>query len=426
MSSVVLSLTIILAAFKLCVGQEFIRLTGKIKEQKTGEPIPYATISLRHAPLGTVSDEAGNFEFNIPIQHATDTLVVSHIGYTSFRKEVNHLSIPQVIELKESVTVLNPVTISPSDSKDLLKKLVVSIPDIYSDTPYLMEGFHRSWEKVDFTDSISYPGTLIEAAITIYDPGYGEKRQRKDNEEEIYIHEIRRSSINEGWNYSSSALNNLLKRNVIRHNKEPGWNFMKSFLDFPNELSYEWEGETVIDDETVSIVRVDVPNHRKFPAYYKVYISQKDSAILQFELSGEKAVIDYSLGSWHTRSLQSNFSFRRYQGKPYLHYARLHYIIQNVDPANKKILRTEEYHRELLINHIITENVADKRKTLLTKKSKNTSLALENGVYNEAFWKNYNIILQNPLDKEIAEYFNKKESGTNKKRARENPFQKSR
>ena len=117
MQKVFLSFTITLAAFNFCMGQDFIRLTGKIKEQKKGEPIPYATISLRHAPLGTVSDETGNFEFNIPVQHAMDTLVVSHIGFVSFRMEISRLSIPLLIELEESVTLLNPVIISSEAQK---------------------------------------------------------------------------------------------------------------------------------------------------------------------------------------------------------------------------------------------------------------------------------------------------------------------
>ena len=104
MQKVFLSFTITLAAFNFCMGQDFIRLTGKIKEQKNGEPIPYATISLYRAPLGTVSDTAGNFEFNIPTQHSSDTLIVSHIGYESFRKGISQVSIPLIIELKESVT----------------------------------------------------------------------------------------------------------------------------------------------------------------------------------------------------------------------------------------------------------------------------------------------------------------------------------
>jgi len=73
----------------------------------------------------------------------------------------------------------------------------------------------------------------------------------------------------------------------------------------------------------------------------------------------------------------------------------------------KKIIRTENYHREFQVNNVVTKDVEEKRKMLVTRKATEKSLALQSNVYNEAFWESYNMVLENPLDKEIIEYFEK-------------------
>jgi hypothetical protein len=287
----------------------------------------------------------------------------------------------------------------------VLAEALKAISLVYPTEPYLMEGFHRSWEKVDFTDSISYPGTLVEAAVTIYDHGYSRKKPTRVKEE-IYINEVRRSAVMEGWNYKNgSALRNLLNKNLVKYPIEPAFIFLKSFLNFPNDLVYEWEGNTQLDGENISVIKIEVPNAQKFPAFYKVYISEVDHAILRFDLSGAKNEVDYALGEWHTDTLYQSYIFKRYQGKPYLRYVKLQYTIKKLDRIEKKVLRTEDYHRELLINNTIITDVEAKRKSLFAKRANESSLALQAEEYNEVFWKNYNVIKENPLDREVIKYF---------------------
>jgi hypothetical protein len=289
-----------------------------------------------------------------------------------------------------------------------VEEALKAVPIVYPTEPYLMEGFHRSWEKLDFTDSISYPGTLIEAAVTIYDSGYGQKKNAKAKEE-VYINEIRRSAVMDGWNYGrGNALKDLLDKNLVKYPNALAFIFLKSFLHFPNNMIYEWEGTAKVDDENLSIIKIEIPNAQKFPAFYKVYISEGDHAILRFELYGVKREIDYSIGEWHIENLSQVYIFKRYQSKPYLNYVKLQYTVKNLDQKKKKVLRSEDYYRELLINNIITANVEEQRKGLISKKSKEVSLALQTKGYNEEFWKNYNVIKESPLDKEIIQYFEQK------------------
>ncbi|MFM9839846.1 MAG: carboxypeptidase-like regulatory domain-containing protein [Cyclobacteriaceae bacterium] len=391
-----------------CVSQTNLSIKGKILDQKTNEALPYANISIKNYSIGTVSNESGEFDFFVPADLINDTLVVSFIGYKIFKETISNLTESKIIYLEELPILLSEVTVSSEGARKLVEEALKAVPLVYPSEPYLMEGFHRSWEKLNFTDSISYPGTLIEAAVTIYDPGYGQKKVGKAKEE-IYINEIRRSAVMDGWNYGpGNALKDLLDKNLVKYPNALAFISLKSFLNFPNNMIYEWEGTAKIDDENLSIIKIEIPNAQKFPAFYKVYISEGDHAILRFELYGVKREIDYSIGEWHIENLSQVYIFKRYQSKPYLNYVKLKYTVKNLDQKKKKVLRSEDYYRELLINNIITANVEEQRKGLAAKKSKEVSLALQVKNYNAEFWKNYNVIKESPLDKEIIQYFEQK------------------
>lgn len=188
----------------------------------------------------------------------------------------------------------------------------------------------------------------------------------------------------------------------MRHNQTEILS-LKSFLDFPNNLTYTWEGTTQIDDEPVHIVNVQVTNNLGFSALYKAYISQTDNAILRFDLHGADADVDF-IRERHVDSIRLTYIFKRYAGKPYLHYAKHQHVVKKLDTIHKKVLQTETYFRELLVNNVIVTNVSARRKTLGTAARPN-SFALQAKPYNEAFWKNYNVIKENPVDREIIELF---------------------
>jgi hypothetical protein len=345
----------------------------------------------------------GEFDFFVPSVFKNDTLVISYVGYKTFKKTVTGSITLSIFSLEEEAVVLNEVVVSSDGAKRLVEDALKSIPLIYPTQPYLLEGFHRSWEKIDFTDSITYPGTLIESAITIYDPGYGQKKESPKSAEETYLTEVRRSAIMDGWDYGGNMLKQLLQQNLLRHNKATTL-FVKSFLDFPNSFSYEWEGSTKINNENISIVKVEIPNNRNIPAYFRIYISENDKAILKFELHGGQKEIDFTKYDWHTDNVNATYIFKRYMGKPYLSYCIFEYTIKKLDLIKKKVVRTEDYFKELLVNNVIDTDVEEKRKAL-GPASKGNSLAMQAKPYNQAFWENFNLIKENPVDTKIISLF---------------------
>jgi hypothetical protein len=383
-------------------------LKGIVLDSKTKIPLSYASISIAGKSIGTLSNSEGKFEFSVPGSFHSDSLKISYIGYKTFSKSVSEINDLQVINLEELPLMLNAVTIRDTQltAKEVLEKSRSAIPVVYPSEPYLMEAFFRSWEKIDFTDSITYPGMLLEVAATIFDPGYSSAKGRQ-KAEDIYIREIRRSKLMPGWNHSLNVISFLLKENDVRYSDLLSFRVLKGFLDFPNQSVYSFEEPTEIDEEDLYVIRVEVPNSLGMSAFYKVYVSMDDYAVLQFELNGNKQEIDFSK-EWHTDKVIHRFIFKRYQNRPYLSYASIHYIIKKLNILAKNVIRTEEYYRSMLINEVVTVDV-EKRRKLIGPELSSKSLKRHAKDYNESFWKNYNMVLENPLDQQIAFWFEQQE-----------------
>jgi len=57
------------------------RITGKVIDNTTGEPLPFATVAVMNKPRGTVTNLNGSFSMNIVPDILNDTLVFSYLGY---------------------------------------------------------------------------------------------------------------------------------------------------------------------------------------------------------------------------------------------------------------------------------------------------------------------------------------------------------
>ncbi len=67
--------------------QNPITLKGKVTDIDSKEPLPYASISIKGKPIGTVTNADGEFEFHLQTQYAGDALVASMLGYSSYSQK---------------------------------------------------------------------------------------------------------------------------------------------------------------------------------------------------------------------------------------------------------------------------------------------------------------------------------------------------
>ena len=73
---------------------EFLDLSGQLLDSNTGEPISYATIRIKDAPRGVITDAEGVFTFtNVP---KDAFIVIEHIGYAPLEQPVSDFNEPSL------------------------------------------------------------------------------------------------------------------------------------------------------------------------------------------------------------------------------------------------------------------------------------------------------------------------------------------
>ncbi|MDR2119140.1 MAG: TonB-dependent receptor [Tannerellaceae bacterium] len=99
---------IFLASFSV-VAQNGGRVTGRVLDSKTQEPVIGATVSLVNERTGTVSDAQGNF--SLTVQSFPVTVSVHFLGYGTQSVKIDRASGPVTVLLRESASALQEVVV---------------------------------------------------------------------------------------------------------------------------------------------------------------------------------------------------------------------------------------------------------------------------------------------------------------------------
>ena len=141
---------------------------NKIVDFAMQTPIEGASIYVQNTTIGTVSNADGKFALLIPPEFVKDTLIISSIGYKSYKIPVDEFDNSFDVFLDEDVASLDEIVIlaepRPKTGNEIvlkaMEKLAINLPD----SAYIQKGFlrHKERNKVEFK-------WLIESAITVYD-----------------------------------------------------------------------------------------------------------------------------------------------------------------------------------------------------------------------------------------------------------------
>ncbi len=103
-----LYLTFLLLLFYFFTFAQTTTLEGYVKEAGSGDPIVYAHVFFKRLQTGTTTDTTGHFKVQIIKEAKPDTLIVSHLGYTSQKiaittesKSIEIILTPQFTQLQE-------------------------------------------------------------------------------------------------------------------------------------------------------------------------------------------------------------------------------------------------------------------------------------------------------------------------------------
>lgn len=153
-----------------CYSQNYIKLSGKITDNETGQPVPFASISLKGQAIGTIANISGDFVFNLSNEFKSDTIFITAIGYDTYKNCIAILMANNNYKIKLISHLYNLKELSIKDKnytvRQILKKVRSNYKKNYRSTPYIADSYYREYTKED-----SLFVRAIEIAMSIYNDG---------------------------------------------------------------------------------------------------------------------------------------------------------------------------------------------------------------------------------------------------------------
>jgi hypothetical protein len=380
---------IVLALFSTSVLAQSITISAKVHDRETNEPLGFASVGIKGHPIGTISNEQGDFDFHFPLDLRNEILVVSMLGYKNFEAPIWSLvdNPDQIILLEKSPILLQEIVVSDTlTGGDILEIALSRIEKNYPMEPFILDGFYRDVKKVGGTYI-----SLLEAAVKIYDESYAEPRNKHKLRENVRLIEVRKSVGYESkftkYFDQANLLEDLLLENSIRYRHiEPSEDFFAAMKREPGSYYDGHEIYVVTHTATFNL---------------KVYVDKVDFSIIHFEyetaLTSEDVERKKNLVSKFVGSKKS-IDFRRVNGKMYPSFMTMTSRVNWFDVGTGQLKFETELSQQLLINKVY---VNPEERIGSTEKMRNYGLQYQDLPYNKQFWDNYNVIKETPLDKKV-------------------------
>lgn len=399
---------------------QYSEIHGKIIDKETLQAISYCSISLKNTSIGTCSNDSGKFIFHYPDSLLNRDLVISCIGYKTWSVTLdslyNHVTVsvsltPEMYQLSEVNVTPNKITAS-----DIVRQVIRKMHKNYPRSPYYLEGFLRDKVYNLYDNKCT---RLTEAAIGIEKREFG----NENNAEKVKVFEIRNS-----YNYSKLGSSIKEKINQISFgysNENPIYRTLqnKDFTDpgtlrelLRNDLYHTYiSGNTMFDGKPIIIIDIKEEYveflFQKQPtksAYhlYRLFIDNESYAILKSEsyviMHVSKELFTDKESRMHLKQdTIATFAVKQYEqidGQYYLKHAGYLGRIHD-QPDIGEIEETLYFNdTEILVNKTITNKKEFERIKLRNSLKKDIPLWDMKYTYNKAFWENYNILIDKPLD----------------------------
>lgn len=367
-----------------------ITVSATIVDKETNEPLGYASVGLKSAPIGTISNADGQFDFHMPAGYRNEVMIISMLGYKNFEAPVwSMVGDPQIIKMEKSSIVLEEFVVSDTlEGQDILEIALSRIEKNYPMEPFLLDGFYRDVKKVGGTHI-----SLLEAAVKIYDENYETPRNKYKLRETVRLVEVRQSLGYESKFTTYFDQDNLLEDLLLHNNVR-----YRQFDDGEEVFSkMVREKNSVYNDREVYVISYN----REY--FMRLFVDAEDFSIIHFEFA--QGFEDDYLGK--RKDLFSKFAgikkvieFRKFQGKMYPSFISVTSKINWYDLETSELKFQTELFQQLLINNV---NPKPKERIRLTEKMRNYGLQFQDRPYNKKFWDNYNVIKETPLDQQVLE-----------------------
>lgn len=469
MKSTYLKLTLLALIFISFSASAQIELKNKVLDFNTLLPVESANIYLKGTTIGTISNVDGRFLLNVPNQHASDTLVISSIGYKTFKTLVSDFDNTEEIFLEEEIASLDEILLvaepRPTTGNEIvlkaIEKLAVNLPD----SSYLQKGFLRHKER----NNIEFKW-LIESAITVYDSGYASnsKDYLKVNVDQVRksydlrdvdsllsyvaynnntsssrykIKDVDRNTVSTEqlvkaikWNDTRvNGLQNLFhgKLNLFRNSNNKKALFGEDILN-----KHQFKLDTILVDNERKIYKIKISDSQEFVGldtkgiynegyiadgwlyiYYDNYAIKKVEYNLTAASPAQKTRSKTLFGTQTNHKLVMTYmEFEDKMYPNYIYYETPKLVNVGLKTEGKVSKEEEErYNKEeryyYTVQEILfTEIILDKEVVNQAYNLKWDGDIFAPKPYNKSFWNNYNVLLESEEDEKLIQDLTKRAS----------------
>lgn len=364
-------------------------VSGKILDAKNNEPLEFASVGIMGRPTGTIANANGEFDFHILNSFENDSLVVSHVGYQSYRTKIKDIGKGTItIRLKPRPVFLNEVIIHEKNltAREIVVKAKKNLALNYSTKPFCLQGFFREIEEENGKYVL-----LSEAAVDLYDKNFDGKHKRH-MQESIEVREMRQSfrySARNNRDNIGFALADLFENNDVRYHR--------GMLDTATNT---YSLDTILLYNDRHVYGISASNG---PDVGMLYIDTETFGLLKITMErksrdGKKYYHDNFINKKQKRGqvwFKFSVEFDIYEGKLYakrMHESELNEIY---DGATGEIQIASTETLEFIVTNIVP-GIENKN-----AKHLKYGLVIKDLPYHEDFWKNFNTLKLTPLDKRL-------------------------
>ncbi|WP_452226347.1 carboxypeptidase-like regulatory domain-containing protein [Lacinutrix cladophorae] len=453
-------LAVVLLLFLGCTSYAQTELKNTVVDTLDSFPIASASVYIKNTTIGTVTNIDGNFVLQVPKKHENDTLIISSIGYSTYKTPIQEFNKDVLIYLSEQQASLDEVILiaepRPTTGNEIVLKAIKKLERNLPDSSYIQKGFlrHKERNKNEFK-------WLIESAISVYDSGYAASSaehlkinvdqvrksydlrdvdslftyasyKNQNTKTKLKAKDISRRSVSTQqllkaikWNDTRvNGLQNLFqgKLNVLRNANNAKALFGDNILD-----THQFTLDTILVDNERKLYKIKIADSKDFVGletkgifnegyhaqgwlyiYYDNYAFKK----IEYELvAASPAQKDRSKRLFDTQTNHKLvITYMEYKDKMYpnyIYYETPKLVNVGMKPSLKiskveeaRYNKEERYYytvQEILFSEIILD------KEVIAKEQQETwdPDIFASKPYNKEFWKSYNVLLESEEDEQL-------------------------
>ncbi len=402
---------------------KLIHLSGLVIDSKTKETLPHAHLLIKNTGSGTITNIEGKFDFKISSLMAGNDIQFSFLGYKNGAFAIPDMDADSIIiEMEPKPYTLNDIYVLPNGTEavDFVKRAVKNIKRNYHRSTIQMEAFYRN---TSFSNGKA--SQLIEAALLIEDKGI----DNTSTSSKIELQEIRKSSnylipmpkkyeiLENFWGHKN-FIHRCYNKNMVRFYRTDWW--FEPLTEY-NNFKYEFEGSLWLDSVKVYKIKyiwdAMLPDGKRVTEHEKhgetggyFFINAKDYGILKIEQFSTYAQKRNEKFDVNKSQRPYEIAYQKINGKYYLKYISGYtspngsfFEFEDLSVPTKDLkIKTWQWAEEiLLVTQIHTDRKEFDKIKYREKLSRDENSYKTNYPYNAEFWRNYNVLKENPIEEKF-------------------------